>query len=110
MKMSAFATQAEVALRESPHFKSDLIGDVEPRTGLDYTRPPADWTTHPNNPAVHAKAAEWAPPRARRAAISSRALGMQRKTMEAKGSKFASFLFPVISPNRDFSKGCGRLK
>ena len=31
---------------------------VDPRTGLDYGRPPADWTTHPNNPAVHAKAAE----------------------------------------------------
>ena len=31
---------------------------VDPRTGLDYDRPPANWTTHPNNPAVHAKAAE----------------------------------------------------
>ena len=31
---------------------------VDPRTGLRYDRPAADWTTHPNNPAVHAKAAE----------------------------------------------------
>jgi dihydropyrimidine dehydrogenase (NAD+) subunit PreA len=31
---------------------------VDPRTGLDYARPAADWTTHPNNPAVHATAAE----------------------------------------------------
>ena len=30
---------------------------VDPRTGLDYQRPPANWTTHPNNPTV-AKAAE----------------------------------------------------
>ena len=32
---------------------------VDPRTGLDY-RPPAtrNWTTHPNNPAVHTRAAE----------------------------------------------------
>jgi dihydropyrimidine dehydrogenase (NAD+) subunit PreA len=30
---------------------------VDPRTGLPYDRPPADWTTHPNNPAV-ARAAE----------------------------------------------------
>src|ERR1700749_2179221 len=30
---------------------------VDPRTGLDYARPPANWTAHPNNPAV-AKAAE----------------------------------------------------
>jgi dihydropyrimidine dehydrogenase (NAD+) subunit PreA len=34
------------------------VAGVDPRTGLDYARPPADWTTHPNNPAVHAKAAE----------------------------------------------------
>ena len=31
---------------------------VDPRTGLDYDRPPGNWTAHPNNPAVHAKAAE----------------------------------------------------
>jgi NAD-dependent dihydropyrimidine dehydrogenase PreA subunit len=30
---------------------------VDPRTGLDYARPPADWTAHPNNPGA-AKAAE----------------------------------------------------
>jgi dihydropyrimidine dehydrogenase (NAD+) subunit PreA len=30
---------------------------VDPRTGLDYARAPANWTTHPNNPAT-AKAAE----------------------------------------------------
>jgi dihydropyrimidine dehydrogenase (NAD+) subunit PreA len=30
---------------------------VDPRTGLDYGRKPADWTVHPNNPAA-AKAAE----------------------------------------------------
>jgi len=30
---------------------------VDPRTGLDYGRKPADWTIHPNNPAA-AKAAE----------------------------------------------------
>ena len=30
---------------------------VDPRTGLDYDAPAADWTTHPNNPSV-AKAAE----------------------------------------------------
>jgi dihydropyrimidine dehydrogenase (NAD+) subunit PreA len=34
------------------------VAGVDPRTGLDYARPSADWTTHPNNPAVHAKAAE----------------------------------------------------
>jgi dihydropyrimidine dehydrogenase (NAD+) subunit PreA len=31
---------------------------VDPRTGLDYNRPPGDWTKHPNNPAVHKHAAE----------------------------------------------------
>src|SRR5580704_16504380 len=31
---------------------------VDPRTGLDYDRPPANWTTHPNNPTVAARAAE----------------------------------------------------
>jgi dihydropyrimidine dehydrogenase (NAD+) subunit PreA len=30
---------------------------VDPRTGLPYDRPPANWTTHPNNPSI-AKAAE----------------------------------------------------
>jgi dihydropyrimidine dehydrogenase (NAD+) subunit PreA len=30
---------------------------VDPRTGLDYARPAANWTTHPNNPGVQ-KAAE----------------------------------------------------
>ena len=30
---------------------------VDPRTGLDYDRPAANWTTHPNNPSV-ANAAE----------------------------------------------------
>jgi dihydropyrimidine dehydrogenase (NAD+) subunit PreA len=34
------------------------VAGVDPRTGLDYARPPANWTTHPNNPAVHAAAAE----------------------------------------------------
>jgi dihydropyrimidine dehydrogenase (NAD+) subunit PreA len=34
------------------------VAGVDPRTGLDYDRPPANWTAHPNNPAVHAKAAE----------------------------------------------------
>ena len=33
------------------------VAGVDPRTGLDYDRPPANWTTHPNNPAS-AKAAE----------------------------------------------------
>jgi dihydropyrimidine dehydrogenase (NAD+) subunit PreA len=33
------------------------VAGVDPRTGLDYARPPANWTTHPNNPSV-AKAAE----------------------------------------------------
>jgi dihydropyrimidine dehydrogenase (NAD+) subunit PreA len=27
---------------------------VDPRTGLDYARPAANWTTHPNNPSVAA--------------------------------------------------------
>ena len=31
---------------------------ADPRTGLRYDRSFADWTTHPNNPAVHARAAE----------------------------------------------------
>ena len=26
------------------------VAGVDPRTGLDYARPPANWTTHPNNP------------------------------------------------------------
>ena len=30
---------------------------VDPRTGFDYSRPPLEWTSHPNNPAVF-KAAE----------------------------------------------------
>ena len=34
------------------------VAGVDPRTGLDYARPPANWTAHPNNPAVHTKAAE----------------------------------------------------
>jgi dihydropyrimidine dehydrogenase (NAD+) subunit PreA len=34
------------------------VAGVDPRTGLDYARTPANWTTHPNNPAVHARAAE----------------------------------------------------
>jgi len=25
---------------------------IDPRTGLDYARPPANWTMHPNNPSV----------------------------------------------------------
>jgi dihydropyrimidine dehydrogenase (NAD+) subunit PreA len=25
---------------------------VDPRTGLDYARPPANWTVHPNNPGA----------------------------------------------------------
>ena len=25
---------------------------VDPRTGLAYDRPPANWTTHPNNPGA----------------------------------------------------------
>ena len=33
------------------------VAGVDPRTGLDYARPPANWTTHPNNPGV-AEAAE----------------------------------------------------
>ena len=33
------------------------VAGVDPRTGLDYARPSANWTTHPNNPSV-AKAAE----------------------------------------------------
>ena len=28
---------------------------VDPRTGQPYDRPPRDWTTHPNNPAVQAR-------------------------------------------------------
>jgi dihydropyrimidine dehydrogenase (NAD+) subunit PreA len=31
---------------------------IDPRTGLDYGRAPANWTTHPNNPSVAATAAE----------------------------------------------------
>ena len=34
------------------------VAGVDPRTGLDYDRPPGNWTAHPNNPAVHTKAAE----------------------------------------------------
>jgi dihydropyrimidine dehydrogenase (NAD+) subunit PreA len=34
------------------------VAGVDPRTGFDYARAPANWTTHPNNPAVHATAAE----------------------------------------------------
>jgi dihydropyrimidine dehydrogenase (NAD+) subunit PreA len=34
------------------------VAGVDPRTGLRYDRPAADWTTHPNNPAVRARAAE----------------------------------------------------
>jgi dihydropyrimidine dehydrogenase (NAD+) subunit PreA len=30
---------------------------VDPRTGLDYGRPPANWTAHPNNPASTTKRA-----------------------------------------------------
>jgi hypothetical protein len=33
------------------------VAGVDPRTGLD-DRPPGNWTAHPNNPAVLAKAAE----------------------------------------------------
>ena len=33
------------------------VAGVDPRTGLDYARPPGNWTAHPNNPSV-AKAAE----------------------------------------------------
>ncbi len=29
---------------------------TDPRTGFDYDRPAADWTTHPNNPAVRSAA------------------------------------------------------
>lgn len=34
------------------------VAGVDPRTGLDYARPFADWTTHPNNPAAPSRAAE----------------------------------------------------